>query len=64
MDWKKTTTGLDWTGKKPDRQSGPLQLLAVAVAVASDQGGPKDQLKPVATSLFGVVQHGYQDVHF
>jgi len=64
MDWKKTATGLDWTGKSPDRWSGPLQLFAVAVAVASNQGGPKDQMKPVATSLFRVVQHRCQNVHF
>ena len=64
MDQKKTATGPDQTGKRPDRWSGPLQLFSVVVAVASNQGGPKDQLKPVATSLFRVVQHGCQNVHF
>ena len=64
MDRKKTTTGLDRTGKRPDRRSSPLQLLAVADAVACYQGGPKDRLQPVATGLFRVVQCGCQNVHF
>ena len=62
--WTGKRPQLDRTGKRPDHRSSPLQLLAVAVAVASDQGGPKDQLRPVATGLFRVVQHGYQNVHF
>jgi hypothetical protein len=53
-----------WTGKRPDCWSIPLQLFAVAVVVASNQGGPKDWLKLVATGLFRVVQHGCQNVHF
>ena len=34
------------------------------VVVASNQGGPKDQLQPVATSLVRVVQPECQNVHF
>ena len=63
MDWKKTATGPDGTGKRLDHRSSLLQLLEVAVAVAFNQGGPKDQLQPVATSLFRVVQPGYQNVY-
>ena len=64
MDQKKTATGPDWTGKRLDCRSSPLQLLEVVVVVASNKGGPKDQLQPVATGLFRVIQAGCQNVHF